>query len=77
MTLRKTTSKKRRPVELVSLVIKCPEGQNNVVVPAKSVSFRGWSQDCAMCGSHGGVDMDIGPCPSCGKTHPVTILQSF
>lgn len=68
---------KREPVELLSIKVKCPSTGKSFSVPAKTLSFRGWSQECETCGSHGGVDMDIGKCPECGKTHPVTTLQSF
>jgi hypothetical protein len=68
---------KRKPVELISVRVKCQETESIFSVPIRNLSFRGWAQDCEICGSHSGVDMDIGICPSCKQTHPVTILMEY
>lgn len=69
--------KKRKPVEIFSMSVVCPTTGNLISVDPKMVSFRGLSQECEICGSHCTVDMDIGICPSCGQTHPVTILTEY
>lgn len=69
------TKKTRQPVEFVSINAICPTTGEIMRIKKEQISFRGWSQECETCGSHGGVDMDIGVCPACGKTHPVTVLM--
>jgi rRNA maturation endonuclease Nob1 len=71
------TITKRDPVKLLNVSVRCPTTGKIVKVLFKRLSFRGWERKCITCGDHGGVDMDIGICPSCGDTHPVTILMEY
>jgi hypothetical protein len=75
--MKKATKKSTKPTEILAIVIRCPNTEEEVNVPLDSVSFSGYESPCEMCGSHGGVSIEIFECPSCKGRHKPTEVHSF
>jgi len=68
---------KKEPVKITRIEFICPTTNTNTSVPLSSVSFRAKMSSCIKCGDNTIIDLDVGLCPACNRTHPVTILRSF
>ena len=69
----KTVTKKKvlRKEDLLVLNVMCPNLEKRVSVKVADIDFTGHSDECEMCGSHGGVELSF--FCKCGNTHEVEL----
>jgi hypothetical protein len=56
--------------KILSVEAQCPKG--HVTQLGESVNVTGWEQDCELCGSHGGVELDF-VCAECNKSYTIDL----
>lgn len=64
------TRKKKSENKFILIKLMC--GHCGEVFISSEPRWRGWANDCEMCGSHGGVEV-TGHCPKCTKEVTVEV----